>query len=78
MAVLPRGVAAAPRSRPAPAVEVARPQLSTGTLTVAQPFAAEDADERGQRLREWAEDVWAAYRDRHVEVRGWLDAALLE
>jgi hypothetical protein len=50
--------------------------LPVGTLTVAHPFAAENADQRGQRLWGWATGVWAAHRDHHDEVRGWLDALL--
>jgi hypothetical protein len=52
------------------------PPLPVGTLTVAHLAAVSGADERGHRLREWAEDVWAAYRLHHGEVRGWLDDLL--
>lgn len=52
------------------------PQLPLGTLTIASLSEAADADDRGQRLQAWAEDVWAAYQPHHAGVRRWVDTLL--
>ena len=52
------------------------PQLPLGTLTIAHVIEASDDNDRGQRLRTWAEDVWDAYSPHHTGVRRWLDTLL--
>lgn len=52
------------------------PPTPLGTLTVLHPVAAEDADDRGRRVRDWAADVWADSRTDQDQVRGWVDALL--
>ena len=45
-------------------------------MTIAHVSEAADPDDRGQRLKTWAEDVWAAYRPHHADVRRWVDTLL--
>lgn len=52
------------------------PQLPLGTLTIASLSEAADADDRGQRLQAWAQDVWTAYQPHHAGVRRWVDTLL--
>ena len=76
MAVVPRGGAAPASARTAIPWRWLDPPTPLGTLTALHPAAAEDADDRGRRVREWAEGVWGAYETHHGEVRGWVDALL--
>jgi hypothetical protein len=51
------------------------PPVPNGTLTVEYPLAA-PPDEHARRVREWAEDVWAAWQPHHPVVHAWLDSYL--
>ena len=37
-----------------------------GSLTIAYIHSADDADEYGKRVREWAQDVWSAWSEHHA------------
>ncbi len=37
-----------------------------GSLTIAQIQSVADADEYGNRVREWAQDVWGAWSEHHA------------
>ncbi|WP_194165369.1 DUF5946 family protein [Deinococcus terrestris] len=45
---------------------------SRGGMTVADVMAAPEGDERDDRLREWARQVWLAWSEHHAIVGGWL------
>jgi hypothetical protein len=49
------------------------PPQPLGTLTVAHVQAAAGGDEHVQRVREWARDVWEAWRPHHATIRSWVD-----
>ncbi len=46
-----------------------------GTVTVFDVLMS-DSPDVARPVGTWAEDLWAAYADRHATVRGWLDAVL--
>jgi Family of unknown function (DUF5946) len=46
------------------------PPHPNGTLTVEHPLAA-PLDRHAERVREWAEDVWHAWRPHHPTVSAW-------
>jgi hypothetical protein len=61
-------------------VERARPHWleapePNGRLTVEHPLSA-PAEQHAERVREWAEDVWAAWQPHHATVQAWLDSYL--
>jgi hypothetical protein len=47
-----------------------------GTLTVAHVHAASDPEAHLQRVREWAESAWAAWRGYRDIARGWTEEAI--
>lgn len=47
-----------------------------GRLTIADVRTAHTAEEYGQLVRAWAEDVWAAYVTQQDLARGWIREAL--
>jgi hypothetical protein len=47
-----------------------------GTLTIADVARARDGQEHEERVRAWAENVWAAYATQHDRARTWLKAAV--
>ena len=51
------------------------PPHPSGKLTVEHPLGG-PASEHSARVREWAEDVWAAWHEHHPTVRAWLDSYL--
>jgi predicted amidophosphoribosyltransferase len=59
-------------------VPLAKPEVlsSRGTLTITHVATARDSQEYRERVRAWAEDVWAAYARQHDMARTWLKAAI--
>ena len=55
-----------------PALTWLDPPKPNGTLTVQHVLAA-SPDEHLERAREWASDVWQAWRPYHELVRGWAE-----
>ncbi len=51
------------------------PEPPIGTVTVFDVLMS-DSPRLAQPVRNWAEDLWAAYADRHATVRRWLDEVL--
>jgi hypothetical protein len=51
------------------------PEPPVGTVTVFDVLMSDSTDQ-AEPVRAWAEDLWAAYADRHALVRRWLDAVL--
>jgi hypothetical protein len=55
-----------------PALTWLDPPTPNGTLTVEHVLAA-SPEEHHRRAREWAADVWTAWRPYHKLVRGWAE-----
>ena len=59
--------------------EFARPEppppLARGSLTINSIHAAPDSAAHVARVREWARDVWEAWRDHHDQARAWVGLA---
>jgi len=60
------------------AVPLEKPEVLArrGTLTVADVARARDGQEYIERVRAWAENVWAAYATQHDRAHTWLRAAI--
>lgn len=50
------------------------PPDDMGSTTVLDVHAAEDAIDHRERVRRWAEDVWAAWSPHHGTVERWIEA----
>lgn len=48
----------------------------TGITTVADVAAADNAEEHSRLVREWGQDVWAAWEPAHETIRRWNAKAL--
>jgi Family of unknown function (DUF5946) len=48
------------------------PPALRGEVTIADVQVALDAKDHENRVRAWAESVWAAWSSHHTVVRGWL------
>jgi predicted amidophosphoribosyltransferase len=59
-------------------VPLEKPEVlsSRGTLTITHVRTARDSQEYRERVRAWAEDVWAAYATQHDLAGTWLKAAI--
>ena len=59
-------------------IEIRKPPIlnDRGRMTVMEVRSAPNAAEYGQRVREWAKIVWAAYASQHDLPRNWIKAAL--
>jgi hypothetical protein len=49
------------------------PPDSRGTVTVQEVLDAACGEERDARIRDWALDVWRAWKPHHEAIRAWLD-----
>jgi hypothetical protein len=49
------------------------PVTPIGTVTVSDVLAASDFAEHSRLVREWADDIWSAWTERHETVRRWVD-----
>jgi hypothetical protein len=47
----------------------------SGKLTIAFVHNAADADEHCRRVREWAQEVWSAWREHHALAKQLIDSA---
>jgi hypothetical protein len=59
------------RARP----EWLEPPAANGALTVEHVLST-PPEEHAERVREWAGDVWSAWRSHHTAVHAWLDSYL--
>jgi len=59
-------------------VDLQRPEVQSnlGQVTIADVRAARTGEEYMQRVRVWAENVWAAYAAQHDLAHTWIESAL--
>lgn len=84
-AILERGLAlgAAPKLMQSIATERPpfrwlEPPAAPGSITVRDVHAATSPEEHAAKVMAWADSVWAAWSDHHVQVRDWLDSCSID
>lgn len=60
---------------PSPVEKPAVPPPPRGRLTLDDARRAEAPEAHAARVRDWAADVWNAYREQHALARRWLEEA---
>ena len=60
---------------PSPVEKPAVPPPPRGRFTLDDARRAEAPEAHAARVRDWAADVWNAYREQHALARRWLEEA---